>query len=86
MLKHALVLALFALLATAPGGQASLLRHDDAPRLIGRAVLPADTLAPGPVSGGALGTAPINGRTRRFRASRSRASRPSSTPAAASIG
>jgi hypothetical protein len=31
-----------------------------------RAVLPADTFAPGPVSGTALGTAPINGRTPPF--------------------
>jgi glycerophosphoryl diester phosphodiesterase len=36
------------------------------PRLVARAVLPADTFAAGPPSGTALGTAPINGRTPPF--------------------
>ena len=35
-------------------------------RLVGRAVLPADTFAPGPPSGAQLGTEPINGRTPPF--------------------
>jgi hypothetical protein len=34
---------------------------DGQPRLVGRAVLPADALAPGPPSGAALGTGVING-------------------------
>jgi hypothetical protein len=33
----------------------------DRPTLVGRAILPAATFAPGPPSGGSLGTAPING-------------------------
>lgn len=37
-----------------------------APTLEARAVLPADVFAPGPPSGAALGTAPINGRTAPF--------------------
>jgi glycerophosphoryl diester phosphodiesterase len=37
-----------------------------APILEGRAILPADTLAPGPPSGSMLGTAPINGVTPPF--------------------
>lgn len=35
--------------------------EDEQPRLVGRAVLPADALAPGPPSGAALGTGVING-------------------------
>jgi hypothetical protein len=38
----------------------------DVPTLEGRAVLPAETYAPGPVSGTLLGTAPINGITPPF--------------------
>jgi glycerophosphoryl diester phosphodiesterase len=49
-----------AALAAGPGdGEAE-------PRLLARAVLPADTFADGPPSGAALGTAPINGRTPPF--------------------
>ena len=36
------------------------------PTLVGRAVLPADTFAPGPPSGALLGSTPINGRTAPF--------------------
>jgi len=63
-LVPALVIASLLALALAPGAAA----HDDndMPQLLGRAVLPADTFAPGPQSGTLLGTAPINGRTPPF--------------------
>ncbi len=60
-----LALALVLLLAVAPVAAAA----DDEfspPRLIGRAVLPAETYADGPPSGAALGTAPVNGVTPPF--------------------
>lgn len=61
MLKLTLVLVSLLLVAPAAAQAA------DPPRLLGRAVLPADTFAVGPVSGTQLGTAPINGRTPPFR-------------------
>ena len=39
---------------------------DRRPELVARAVLPADTLGPGPVSGTAIGAGPFNGRTPPF--------------------
>jgi glycerophosphoryl diester phosphodiesterase len=49
-----------AALAAAPGDRAA------EPRLVARAVLPADTFADGPPSGSAIGPGPINGRTPPF--------------------
>ena len=51
-----------AAMSTAAGSAAA----DRRPELVGRAVLPADTLAPGPVSGTAIGAGPFNGRTPPF--------------------
>jgi glycerophosphoryl diester phosphodiesterase len=54
-MRRLLLLALLAVLALA--GTA----HADSAKLLGRAVLPARTFAPGPSSGSLLGSAPING-------------------------
>ena len=54
--------ALLAGLAVAPPTSAAERR----PQLLARAVLPADTLGPGPVSGTAIGAGPFNGRTPPF--------------------
>jgi hypothetical protein len=64
MSRVALVV-MFCLLALG-GGVTQAMAADGPPRLAGRAVLPADTFAPGPPSGTLLGTAPINGRTPPF--------------------
>ena len=61
-----IALALILLLACVPTQVAHGAADDDSPRLLGRAVLPADTFAPGPPSGTQLATAPINGRTPPF--------------------
>ena len=67
MSRFAFALALVLLLATAPGAAArGDGDRDGSPKLLARAVLPADTFAPGPPSGTLLGTAPINGRTPPF--------------------
>ena len=54
--------------ATIPGAALSAAPGDRAaePRLVARAVLPADTFADGPPSGSAIGPGPINGRTPPF--------------------
>ena len=57
---------LLAGLAAAPHTSAAERPADRRPELQARAVLPADTLAPGPVSGAAIGAGPFNGRTPPF--------------------
>ena len=57
---------LLAGLAAAPAAAAAELRPERRPELQARAVLPADTLGPGPVSGAAIGAGPFNGRTPTF--------------------
>jgi len=57
-----LVVAAIAATLSLPGGQAQADDGEEArPTLVGRAVLPADALAPGPPSGAALGTGVLNG-------------------------
>ncbi len=64
-LRRLAPLALLATLLAAPAATAAQARWET-PKLLGRAILPATAYQPGPVSGTALGTAPINGVTPPF--------------------
>lgn len=61
-----IVLALGSLLLAALLAAQPAAGQQQRPVLVGRAVLPADTFAPGPVSGAQIGTGPFNGRTPPF--------------------
>jgi hypothetical protein len=65
-LRRLAPLALLATLLAAPAAAGAAPARWEAPKLLGRAILPATAYQPGPVSGTALGTAPINGVTPPF--------------------